>query len=716
MTRVATLALEHLLLRLKPINRALRAAVKRQTRLAARLVYPDVTTLCITENQVTTLLDDADAFLRGDGPGGTSARLTTAESAQEDDLRKRSAAQGCALPLDQLAKSLSLSTFERNAVLLCAATELDRSYERIYAYILDDLNRRAPCVELLSEVTAESAAMRVAHRHALGRFGLLRRSGVLRAWGEPATELRQELRLDSGLFEILTGAVAAPLYRFRDHDAVPIPDQIDLPHEVDRERTRRLAEAISARSVTMVGLWGPRHAGHREVVLKIAADSGLPLRRWCPSPATRHSSERESELRQAIEFAAALETLLWIPSDVLREPENAWLHDLLVDQLVECRVPVIATGASPWRAPRVLEARGYAEMELAAPSYLARKSLWVEALPDVEEPQLRDLAARFRIGAAEVRAVARLARTRAQLVSNGHVAPVGEQLEAACATVTRHRSANFARVIQPRRSPEDLVLPPNLHRQVMEVAHFFRVWPQVAEGWGFGRLITGRGGIKALFTGDPGTGKTMAAEVIAGQLKMPLLRVDLARVVSKWVGETEKQLEEAFHEAEDSHSVLFFDEADALFGKRGEVQHGTDRYANMEVSYLLQRLEDHEGLVILASNLKDNIDAAFTRRLQVVIHFPRPEATLRLRIWKLALPSAAPVDAGIDFEALARLDLTGAGIVDAARTAALLAADEGLTVTIRHIILGIARQYQREARLLTASELGPYGALLQETR
>ena len=157
----------------------------------------------------------------------------------------------------------------------------------------------------------------------------------------------------------------------------------------------------------------------------------------------------------------------------------------------------------------------------------------------------------------------------------------------------RQHSAHFAMVVKPKRGPEDLILPPSLHRQVLEVAQFFRAWPHVAEGWGFGRLMTGDGGVKALFTGDSGTGKTLAAEVIAGLLHMPLLKVDLARVVSKWVGETEKHLEAAFREAEASHAVLFFDEADALFGKRGEVQHGTDRYANLEVSYLLQRLEEH---------------------------------------------------------------------------------------------------------------------------
>ena len=220
--------------------------------------------------------------------------------------------------------------------------------------------------------------------------------------------------------------------------------------------------------------------------------------------------------------------------------------------------------------------------------------------------------------------------------------------------------------------------------------------------------------MKVLFTGDPGTGKTLAAEVIAGLLELPLYKVDLAHVVSKWVGETEKNLEAVFREAEESHAVLFFDEAEALFGKRGEIQHGTDRYANLEVSYLLQRLENSRGLVILASNLKDQIDGAFVRRFHVGVHFPRPALPERRRIWQRAFPPSAPLDAQVNLDALARLDLTGAGIVGSARTSALIAANAGSpSIGMDHVIRATARQFRREARVLTPSELGAYGAMLQ---
>jgi SpoVK/Ycf46/Vps4 family AAA+-type ATPase len=206
----------------------------------------------------------------------------------------------------------------------------------------------------------------------------------------------------------------------------------------------------------------------------------------------------------------------------------------------------------------------------------------------------------------------------------------------------------------------------------------------------------------------------LAAEVVASELGVPFLKVNLAETVSKWVGETEKNLELVFREASASNALLFFDEADALFGRRGEVRHGVDRFANMEVSYLLQRLEEHSGLVILASNLTDNIDPAFTRRFQVVIHFPRPVEADRRRLWRMAFPQDAPLEKSVDIAALARLDLTGAGIVSAARTAAFLAAQDKSRITMQHVVQGVARQFRREARVLTLSELGFATASVKE--
>jgi hypothetical protein len=394
--------------------------------------------------------------------------------------------------------------------------------------------------------------------------------------------------------------------------------------------------------------------------------------------------------------------------DAPAEPARAALLDLLLAS----GVPAILSGEHPFRPPALLERCGYGEIALSTPSYTDQRALWSEALPELGAADVAAWAARYRLSPGELRAVARVARTRAELANNGDAARVADHVEGAVAAVTRQRAHQFAVAITPRRGSADLVLPPDLHRQVLEVGALFRAWPRAADEWGFGRLNAG--GMKVLFTGDPGTGKSLAAEVIAGELGLLLLRVELSQVVSKWVGETEKNLEAVFREAEQSRAVLLFDEAEALFGKRGEVQRGADRYANLEVSYLLQRIEEYEGLVVLASNLKDQIDDAFQRRFHVVLHFPRPRLEERERLWSAAFPEAAPLDPDVDVHALTRLDLTGAGIMGAARLAALLALKAGSErIGMREVVQAVARQYRREARILSPSELGRYAGLMQ---
>jgi SpoVK/Ycf46/Vps4 family AAA+-type ATPase len=307
-------------------------------------------------------------------------------------------------------------------------------------------------------------------------------------------------------------------------------------------------------------------------------------------------------------------------------------------------------------------------------------------------------------------AARRAAGVQARMKQNGNACSITEQLGEVCGLVTQTQAGRFTRQITPRRGPQDLVLPAETHRQVMEIASFYQALSHVNQHWGFGQLTTGAGGLKALFAGDSGTGKNLAAEVIAGQVDLPLLQIDLSQLVSKWVGETEKNIDTAFREAETRHAMLFFDEADTLFGKRGEIQRGSDRYANLEVGYLLQRLDQFAGLVVLASNLEEEIDDAFTRRFQVVLRFPRPAEAERLRLWNMGFPASAPLDPSVNLSSLVHLDLTGAGIFNACHTAGLLAANErSETIRRDHIVEGIARQFHRESRILGPSELKRIG-------
>lgn len=714
-------ALEHLRIRLADLHRALRAAVERQARLAARLTRPDLTPYCVTDEQVDVLLGEVHAFTDAMAAPDPPRRP---EPEAERELRRRTSARGTALPLDALATRFGLTRAEQDALLLVAAPELDRGYERIYAYIVDNLNRRLPSVELLVTVGALSAASaegaegvasgaspdsgepdgcaaaRLALRRALGPAGPLRRYGLLRPYGEAAVELAQELVLGPGLLDFLLGWGTDAGLLGHDPGEVAPPDPRLLAPHLSSDRLTRLGRALGTGGIDLAGLWGCPPDGQLDAVQALARAAGAPLRTLTGDP--------EADLRTA----AALGAVLWVPTDDLHgEPRREHI-DTLCAALLRSRVPVCLTGLRPWRPAALLAVRAYADLTVPAPGFTDRRAMWSAALPDLNGPLLEDLAVRYRMSGGELRAVASVADAGARLAGDGRPEPVADHVEPAIATVTRGRSGSAVRSIAPRRTVDDLVLPDVQFKQILEIASAFRAWPRISETWGFARR-SAHGGVKALFTGEPGTGKTMSAEIVTGMLGLELLKVDLAQVVSKWVGETEKNMETAFRQAEESHAVLLFDEADALFGKRGDVKHGTDRYANMEVGYLLQRLEASDGLVILTSNLKDNIDPAFTRRFHFVVHFPRPGAAERRRLWRLAFPQEAPLAPDVDLDALARLDMTGAGITAAARTAALAAADGGGdAIAMRHVVRGVARQFQREARLLRPAELGPHAHLL----
>ena len=688
------LAIRHLLIRLRPLNRALRAAVERQAAEAARLDRPDLVPYCITDEQVAALLDRLDALPQSDSAGAAS--LTREEQAAEQEIREQASAAGVMLPLDELAGRLGLTDQDQQALLLCAAPEFDRAYERVTAYILDDLNRRFPCVELLTLITSGSGLGCLAERGALSRTGRLRLLGLLTPYGEAPTDLRQELRVPSGVVDYLLGHGGDLAVLAHDPGAVPIPETIAIPPQLDVGYLASLGKALQAGDLDLVGVWGSPRVGQHEAVYALARAAGMPLRQPVGD-----------DVEDALNVGAALGAIVWLRTDGLQ------LSSAPAGLLTRSRTPVCLSGTEPWRPAVTLAARAYAEVVLAPPSYRDRVTMWARALPELDADAAADLGARYRVSNEELGAIAALtcAEGLAERASPyGRSAPQGTErsydaVARAVYAIMSGPVAGFARAIIPRQRPDDLVLPPAEHQMVLELAATYRAWPRIAEEWGF-PSGSGAGGVKALFTGESGTGKTLAAEVIAGMLGLTLLKVDLSQIVSKWVGETEKNLETAFRQAENSQALLFFDEADALFGKRGEITHGIDRYSNIEVGFLLQRLEQSDALVILASNLRENIDKAFSRRFHYIIHFPRPNTVERERIWRHAFPSNALLARDVDFPAVAELDMTGAAIVSAARSAVLVAADSTCSeVSMEHIVWGIRRQYQRDMRVLRTEEL-----------
>jgi SpoVK/Ycf46/Vps4 family AAA+-type ATPase len=289
-----------------------------------------------------------------------------------------------------------------------------------------------------------------------------------------------------------------------------------------------------------------------------------------------------------------------------------------------------------------------------------------------------------------------------------------EDLYSGCRAQSNQKLSSSARKLAPHHSWEDLILPQSEMVQLGEICAQLKHQRKVYGDWGFGRKVSPSKGLCVFFYGPSGTGKTTAVEILANELQLEVYKVDLSAVVSKYIGETEKNLSAIFREAETSNAILFFDEADALFGKRSEVKDAHDRYANIEINYLLQRMEEFEGLVILATNLRKNIDEAFFRRMHFAVEFPFPEEKHRYRIWRQHFPESAPMADDIDFNFLAnRLNVTGGNIKNIVINAAFMAAENSGVINMKHLVRAARREYEKIGRLCAESEFAPYHALLR---
>ena len=280
-------------------------------------------------------------------------------------------------------------------------------------------------------------------------------------------------------------------------------------------------------------------------------------------------------------------------------------------------------------------------------------------------------------------------------------APISfERVQRSCRLHSRGGLDDLAQRIDSTADWEDLILPPAQIQLLRELAGQVRHRATVHETWGFAARGARGLGLSALFIGDSGTGKSLAAEVIANDLGLDLYRIDLSAVVSKYIGETEKNLARLFADAASFDAILFFDEADALFGKRSAVREAHDRYANIEISFLLQELESYDGVVVLATNLRKNIDDAFVRRLHATVEFPVPGTAERLRIWQRIWPAAAPLAEDVDLEYLARtVEVPGGNIANIALSGAFFAAADGGTVTMAHLHRATQREYQKMGKV-----------------
>jgi SpoVK/Ycf46/Vps4 family AAA+-type ATPase len=323
------------------------------------------------------------------------------------------------------------------------------------------------------------------------------------------------------------------------------------------------------------------------------------------------------------------------------------------------------------------------------------------------------LANKFNLSGGQIKDAIFTASNIAMVKNPGESELSMSDLYLGCKAQSNKNLATMAKKIEPHYTWNDITLPTDIKEQLKEISGYIEYKQTVYYEWGFEKKLSLGKGLNVFFSGPSGTGKTMAAEIIAGELGLDLYKIDLSSVVSKYIGETEKNLSRVFKEAETSNAILFFDEADALFGKRSEVRDSHDRYANIETNYLLQKMEEHEGIVILASNFKKNIDEAFMRRLNFNIVFPFPDEKLREKIWRNIFPDKTPIADNIDFSFLANFKITGGNIKNIVLSAAFLAAGDSHIIAMEHIIRAVKREFQKMGKLCTPGEFGQYYELVK---
>ncbi len=620
-----------------------------------------------------------------------------------------------------LAETFGLAGFDLDVILLALAPEIDLRYERLYAYLQDDVTRKRPTVDLALNLFASDAAEKLALRSRFAPDAPLERHELMRIFPDPNMAqpplLAHYLKLDEQIVRLLLGQSQLDS-RLADFARLTVPTAPATNAEFGVTTLEGRLAALAThpkKDQRPLRLYfeGPETSGKLCAVDAVARAIGARVLTINLERAVETARDLPALLRVAFREAWLGGSVLFLDGvDAVRRDERSAAWQALLERLTIHPCVVILSGVQPWLPCG--RAVGMLALRFNVLDRPAAARAWEEQLKDsgleVERDEIELLADRFRLTLNQIADAVACAASRARLEAAVAPAPgelrVGiDELCAAARAESGHALGRLARKVEARYTWSDIILPDEQLEQIREVCNQARHWRRVFEDWGFSRKLSLGKGLNVLFSGPPGTGKTMAAEVIASELKLDLYKIDLSQVVSKYIGETEKNLDRIFSAAENSNAILFFDEADALFGKRSEVKDSHDRYANIEIGYLLQKMEEYEGIAILATNVKHHIDEAFVRRMQAVIEFPFPEEAERRRVWQVAFPEEAPVSRDVDFGALARaVRLAGGNIKNIARLAAFLAVSDGGVIAMPHLVKASRREYQKLGRTWNENE------------
>lgn len=714
-SNITKLFFNELLPALKKLDELLKKAVDAaQTLHGSKTAADPFRGLYISDGEVENLLNREPVNLSLKSVGK-----------QSDESVSRFFANGSRMSL--LQQAFKLSPFELDLILIALSSEIDQRYEKLYAYLQDDVTRKRPTVDLSLNLLCALPDEKLARRDHFAPNAPLTRQNLLHLIPDPShTEpplLSHYLKLDDQIVSFLLGQDGldtrlAPFCElikakvsFYD---VPLSDEVKQALPV-------IANLARAENQTLkLYFQGPSGIGKRMAAGAMAKEIGAPLLvanlgRISESNTifdqTINILFREAWLHNAV--------LILDRVDLLFNSDRANQYGHLLEALAKDRGIIILTGTKPW-VPSGRGPTGVITVKFELPDFTQLKSHWRAGLHaagiSLNGNHLDVLAGRFRLTPGQVSEAISVADNQARWRMANESAvnstfrvnsqpTLGELLSAARAQ-SGHDLERLAHKIDPHYTWADIVLPEDTIMQLHEICQRVVHRHQVLGEWGFGRKLSLGKGVNALFEGLSGTGKTMAAEIVANDLGLDLYKIDLSSVISKYIGETEKNLASIFRVAENANAILLFDEADALFGKRSEVHDSHDRYANIEISYLLQKMEEYEGLSILSTNLRQNMDDAFVRRMAFAVNFPFPDRASRRRIWECIWPADVPLAEEVDLEYLAhQFKLAGGNIKNIALAAAYLSIDSVGAIKMTHLLQATQREYQKLGKVLSEAEI-----------
>jgi ATP-dependent 26S proteasome regulatory subunit len=639
-----------------------------------------------------------------------SASVVAQLAALEDQIagqRAASLAAGVPLRLVNLAILFDLSLFDLDVLLIALAPELEPRYSAIFAELQSETHNAGPSVDLILNLTSPTFESKLSVRQRFEPEAPLLRHHLIEITDPPllgrSPLLTRTVRLDPRICAYLLDLDGLDdRLQIMAELTQPVTQMDELIQPQDMQA--RLTRLVSANRQIMLYFQGREGVGKQATAEMLCGILGHRLIVFNSRLLTTSAIDEFIKVlglakRDGMLMHAAL---YWHDFDVMFTPEHRDRLELFLREMGSFAGIVFIAGESHWELSHDAVPL-FIQTPFPLPTYEERLQIW-ESLADLPSIDWRDIANKFKFTGGQIRDSLATARNLAQ--ARGTAIVIGD-IYAACRIQSNRNLTTLARKVKISHTWDDIVLPDEQKQVLWEIYNQMRYRAQVYYDWGFDAQFSMGKGLSALFSGPSGTGKTLAAEILAGGLGLELYKIDLSSIVSKYIGETEKHLAQIFTEAETSNAILFFDEADALFGKRSEVSDSHDRYANIQVSYLLQRMEEYDGVVILTTNLRKNMDEAFVRRMGFILEFPFPTVAYRRQIWGQVWPKHTPISPTVDFDLMAsRFELAGGNIRNIALAAAFLAADDGQVVTMAHLMRATRREYQKIGKIIAGTEFG----------